>query len=95
MECKHAYRSNGVDYIICDCGGKITSTKLSDVAPKLCQHQGFCPNIRNCTLLPSWVNCDKLKAESINPGIWDENGNVKVTKAPVVEVKKIPSKKKK
>mgnify|MGYP003302997214 CR=1 FL=1 len=65
MECKHAYRRDDVDYIICDYSGKVTSNKLSEVAPKLCLHQRFCPNVRNCTLLPSWVECTKLKEEAL------------------------------
>ena len=96
MECKHAYRRDDVDYIICDVDGKVTSNKLSEVAPKLCLYQRFCPNIRNCALLPTWVDCQKLANEAVKmtaEAEIDEYGEVIPTKAPTVQIKRTSKKK--
>ena len=63
MDCKHAYFKDGIQYVLCDCGGAPKSRKLVDVTPHMCAYQRFCPNIRTCALLPEWVNCPRLKTE--------------------------------
>lgn len=96
MECIHAYRRNNVEYIICDCGGKVQTSKLSEIAPKLCLYQRFCPNVRNCTLLPTWHECSKLKEKVVKQEAEierEENGEVKITKAPEVPKRKSTKKK--
>ena len=66
MDCKHAYFKDGVQYVLCDCGGKPQNSKLAELTKHMCAYQRFCPNIRACALLPEWVNCHKLKIEE-NP----------------------------
>ena len=87
MECKHAYFVDGVNYVLCDVGGKVNPTTLKAAAPNMCQHQKFCPQIRRCALLSSWIDCQKLKPKE--PKIQrDENQEVVVTAAPVVKKRK-------
>lgn len=61
MECHHAYIRDRVDYVLCDCDGKVKSTDMKEVAPKLCLHQRFCQKVGKCALLPTWRQCKKLK----------------------------------
>ena len=63
MDCKHAYFKDGIQYVLCDCGGTPKTKKLADITQHMCAYQRFCPNIRACALLPEWVNCHKLKTE--------------------------------
>ena len=54
MQCENAYIKEGVRYILCK---KEKEPDLRDqraLTHAMCGHQRFCPNIRACTLLPSW-----------------------------------------
>lgn len=57
MECRYAYRKNGVPYILCKCLGEPKSDKMQDTAHCMCGHQRFCAKVQDCSLLPSWVEC--------------------------------------
>lgn len=92
MECKHAYISDGVNYVLCDAEGKVKPMTLKEAAPHMCQHQKFCQQIRQCALLPSWINCQKLKPVE-PPILRDENEEVIVTAAPIVKKRKTAKKK--
>ena len=59
MQCENAYIKEGVRYILCR---KEKEPDLRDqraLTHAMCGHQRFCPNIRACTLLPSWERCLK------------------------------------
>ena len=62
MECKNAYRKDGISYILCRCAGEPDAKDQRAVCHALCGFQRFCPNARTCTLLPTWPGCMRLKA---------------------------------
>lgn len=64
MECTHAYIRKRVNYILCDCEGKIESEDMKEIAPKLCLHQRYCPKVGTCALLPTWRQCNKIKTRN-------------------------------
>lgn len=64
MDCKHAYIANGIKYILCDKEPQPKANDQKAICHSMCGFQRFCPNIRACTLLPSYVGCMKLKAEN-------------------------------
>ena len=92
MECSHAYIIDGVNYVICDFDGKVNTRNLKEIAPKLCQHQKYCGQVGRCALLPSWVNCMKLKPKE-KPIKRDEVGEVVIEQAPVVQKRRSRKKK--
>ena len=92
MECKHAYISDGVNYVLCDADGKVKPMTLKEAAPHMCQHQKFCKQIRQCALLPSWINCQKLRPKE-PPVIREEDKEVAVTAEPISKKSKSTKKK--
>lgn len=74
MDCIHAYFKDDVPYVLCRCEKEPRTNRLSDITPCMCGHQRFCPNVRACTLLPSWVTCSRL-------GNAEEDYDVKVIPA--------------
>ena len=92
MECKHAYISDGVNYVLCDADGKVKPMTLKEAAPHMCQHQKFCQQIRKCALLPSWINCWKLRSAK-SPVHTNEKEEVAVTAEPITKKSKTSKKK--
>lgn len=91
MECKHAYFADGINYVLCDVDGKAKPATLKEAAPLMCQHQKFCPQIRRCALLSSWIECQKLKPVEVSVPR-NENQEVIVTAAPVVKKRRTSKK---
>lgn len=83
MECKNAYRKDGINYILCRCAGDPNPRDMHAVCHAMCGFQRFCPNIRACTLLPTWAGCTRLKPpappqtlqEAAGGGMQAETGN--------------------
>ena len=92
MECKHAYISDGVNYVLCDAEGKVKPMTLKEAAPHMCQHQKFCQQIRQCALLPSWINCKKLREAKLYVS-GNENEEVVVVEEAIVKKSKTAKKK--
>ena len=65
MECKNAYRKDGINYILCRCAGEPDPRDTHAICHAMCGFQRFCPNIRDCTLLPGWTGCTRLKAQTL------------------------------
>lgn len=64
MDCPHAYIQKNINYILCDCDGKVESTDVKEYASKLCLHQRYCPKVSTCSLLPTWRQCRKLNTNA-------------------------------
>ena len=59
MQCENAYIKEGVRYILCRKEKEPDIRDQRALTHAMCGHQRFCPNIRACTLLPSWERCLK------------------------------------
>ena len=59
MQCENAYIKEGVRYILCRKEKEPDMRDQRALTHAMCGHQRFCPNIRACTLLPSWERCLK------------------------------------
>lgn len=59
MQCENAYIKEGVRYILCKKEKEPDIRDQRALTHAMCGHQRFCPNIRACTLLPSWERCLK------------------------------------
>lgn len=63
MECRYAYKMNGVNYVMCKALGTPNSSKMQDTAKYMCGHQRFCGKVQDCSLLPTWRDCRVRKEE--------------------------------
>lgn len=61
MDCRYAYFKDGVPYVLCRKDKEPRTNRLDEITKCMCGYQRFCPNIRACALLPTWVECQKLK----------------------------------
>lgn len=70
MQCENAYIKEGVRYILCKKEKEPDIRDQRALTHAMCGHQRFCPNIRACTLLPSWERC--LKRAENHPQVCGE-----------------------
>lgn len=64
MECKNAYVPKGERLIFCK---KSKQPEKHDTAGRMhatCAFQRFCPEVRNCVLLPGWEKCHRLREKA-------------------------------
>ena len=61
MECKNAYVKPGGRYILCRKSESIDEKSARSLTHGMCGFQRFCPNIRQCVLLPGWKDCLRLR----------------------------------
>lgn len=64
MDCKNAYIPEGERVIFCKKSPKPERHDTKARMHAMCAFQRFCPNVRNCVLLPEWKNCARLNAEA-------------------------------
>lgn len=64
MDCKNAYIPEGERVIFCRKSPKPDRHDTKARMHAICAHQRFCPNVRNCVLLPEWKSCRRLNAEA-------------------------------
>lgn len=87
MDCKNAYIKNGINYILCSREPEPKPGDQRAICHAICGFQRFCPTIRSCTLLPSYVGCMKLKAEN-TPETHDAPAGTKIPEAETVNAPK-------
>lgn len=80
MQCTHAYLKSDSKYIYCDIEEDPRGKTLDDTTPSMCIYQEFPPwKNGNKVNLPTWTNCEKLKAaidrtKTVLPSEWVADG---------------------
>ncbi len=58
-ECKHAYETADIPYILCDREPQPSTMSKRDAYHSLCPYQRFCGQRQCAVLLPEWKHCKK------------------------------------
>ena len=87
MECKNAYIPAGEKTIFCKKSPQPGKTDTKARMHAMCPFQRFCPNVRNCVMLPGWEKCRRLD-ENAPQAAEDGAGEKKKAKSGTAKRKK-------